>query len=299
MKAGQASDTAAISALMRAAHPLLDTKPWIFVDAMATTLLGLETNAQLYDKLISLKAELTARSSSVTADAFLRAARLGGAVRARYAEDVVAKAQQRGLSQYVILGAGFDSFAYCRRGHASSLRVYELDHPDTQQVKRDRLRGSRTDIPAGSTLVPVDFEQQSVFEALDGTDFRRDQPAVFSFLGVSWYLSEQALNRTLREIAGAAAGSELVMDYLLPPHRLHDEQREVLALLERVASARGEPGHHCLEPEVIAARLQQHGFGEVRDLGADEANVRYFAGREDALRIPELLRVLSARVGQK
>lgn len=296
METGRASETATASALVRAAHPLLDEAPWIFVDEMAMGLSGLQDQAALRAKLISQEEQITALAGPAVAKSFMRGARLCCAMRARIAEDVLADAMQRGVFQYVILGAGFDSFAYCRHDPASGLRVYEVDHPDTQREKVARLQQMGVSIPASTTLVPMDFTQDRLLDTLCRHGFERAQPAVFCWLGVTWYLTDETIDGVLREVASAAPGSQLVVDYILPERLLDDEQRQVLKAVELLAGSLGEPGHNCFDPARMAALLKAHNFSSLIDIGAEEGNARYFGRRSDGLRIPEFLHVTSARV---
>jgi len=296
MQTGRASETAIICAAMRAAHPVLDEAPWIFFDELAMALSGLKDEAALRAKLASHEEYVTAFGGPATAKAFMRTGKLCGSFRARFAEDVLADAMRRGVSQYVILGAGFDSYAYCRHDPKSGLRVYEVDHPDTQQEKVARLQQMGVTIPASTTFVSIDFTQDRLLDTLCRNGFDRAQPAVFCWLGVTWYLSDQDIDGVLRDIAGAAPGSQLVVDYILAEDLLPDEQRQLLKLLEGMASSYGEPGGNCFSPERMAARLKAHNFSSLVDIGAEEGNARYLGPRNDGLRIPEFLHIASARV---
>jgi methyltransferase (TIGR00027 family) len=296
MQSGRASETAMISAVMRAAHRLLDEAPWIFVDDMAMALNGLKNEAELRAKLVSVEEQVTAFGGSTVAKTFIYASRLGLALRARFAEDVLADAMRRGVSQYVLLGAGFDSFAYCRHDPTSGLRVYEVDHPATQREKVARLQQLGVSIPVSTTFVSMDFAHDRLLDALCSHGFQREQPAVFCWLGVTWYLPDEAIDRVLRDVAGAAPGSELVLDYILPERLLEDEQRQLLKTLERMAVSFGEPAGNSFDPPRMAARLKAHNFSSLMDIGAEEGNARYLGGRSDGLRIPEFLHVLRARV---
>jgi methyltransferase (TIGR00027 family) len=296
METGRASETAIASAVVRAAHPLLDEAPWIFVDEMAMGLSGLKDQAALRARLISQEEQIAALAGPAVAKEFMRGARLCCSLRARIAEDVLADAIRRGVSQYVILGAGFDSFAYCRHDPASGLDVYEVDHPDTQQEKIARLQQMGVSIPASTAFVPMDFTHDRLLDTLCRHGFERAQPAVFCWLGVTWYLTDQTIDGVLREVASAAPGSQLVLDYILPDRLLDHEQRQVLKALELLASGLGEPGGNCFDPARMAARLTAHNFSSLMDIGAEEGNARYLGGRSDGLRIPEFLHIVSARV---
>jgi O-methyltransferase involved in polyketide biosynthesis len=119
---------------------------------------------------------------------------------------------------------------------------------------------------------------------------------VFCWLGVTWYLSDEDIDRVLRDVASAAPGSELVLDYILDERLLDDRQRHLLKTLERMATGFGEPGGNCFDPARMAARLHAHNFTSLVDIGAEEGNARYLGPRSDGLRIPDFIHVLSARV---
>jgi methyltransferase (TIGR00027 family) len=297
MNKGHPSETARISAMMRAAHRLLDSPPLIFDDTWAAQLAGFRSDVELRDAIHSFQGQLASFGTLAIAATWIRASRLGVALRGRYAEDELVKAMGRGVRQFVIAGAGLDSFAYRRRDLAPALQIFEVDHPDTQHQKRRRLEELQVTIPSHVTFVPIDFQAQTgLFTALDGTSFDPKQPTFFSFLGVSWYLNDEALDRALREFASAASGSELVIDYLLPEHLLDEECRNVARMLSAMAASHGEPGGNCFEPAQITRRLESLGFSHAEVLGAREANARYCAQRDDDLRIPDLLHLAKARV---
>lgn len=317
MQNGRFSETAKISALMRAAHRLLDRPPWIFDDTWAARFAGYGSDTELRAAIDTFQEGLTrfaavqlatpehAASRSVTSGSsalalaahWIRVSRSGVALRGRYTEDELLKAVRRGVGQYVILGAGLDSFAYRRPRLAASLQVFEVDHPDTQEHKRARLEQLQIQLPAHLTLVPMNFQTQpSIVAALRDTRFDPTRPTFFSFLGVSWYLSDETLDRTLREVASAAIGSEIVLDYLLPEHLLGAEDQTVLRMLSVMAASHGEPGGTCFEPAQMTRRLEELGFTHATDFGADEANARYCGQRSDGLRISELLHLAKASV---
>ena len=201
--------------------------------------------------------------------------------RSRFAEDCLQAAYARGVRQYCLLGAGLDTFGL--RNRYEGLRVFEVDHPATQAWKRGLLQRNGIAVPDGMRFVPVDFERDSLLGRLESADFDAWEPAFFGWLGVVPYLTPEAFRETLGFVAGRAAGSGLVMDYGLPREALpflerlgHD------SLASRVARA-GEPFQLFFRPEEMRAELT--GFGEVEDLGRDEINARYFAGRTDGLRV--------------
>jgi methyltransferase (TIGR00027 family) len=297
MKNGRSSDTALFSALARAAHLIFDEKPWIFEDTLAAAFSGMGDQGSLLSAWSSLEKELTERSSPAVAQLWLRSARAAVTARSRYVEDEIQNAMERGVAQYVILGAGYDSFAYRRRELVSSLRVFEVDYPATQQQKQARLQDMKVTAPPNLTFVPVDFEQQGIMRALRDAGYRDDAPSFVSWLGVTWYLSEDAIFETLRQLASAAKGSHVVFDYVLASALSDEDDRLILTALESLAADRGEPGRTSFTPADLATRVKEQGFASVSDSDGQAAIARYFADRADGLRHPGFIRMLHAQVG--
>jgi methyltransferase (TIGR00027 family) len=262
------SKTAFRVALRRAAHQVLDS-PRVLEDPLALAIVG-ATAEEL-------------RSSPKSQGRLARAMRAFMAVRSRYAEDELARAVASGARQYVVLGAGLDTFAY--RNPFPELRVYEVDHPATQGWKRRRLEEGRIAIPESMTFAPVDFENQTLIDGLARAGFEADQTAFFSWLGVVPYLTRSAAMETFRFIGSLPAGSGVVFDYALPPEALNLVQRLALkALADRVAAA-GEPFRTFFEPAALMSELRPMGFHSFEDLATKEINARYFGGRSDGLRV--------------
>jgi methyltransferase (TIGR00027 family) len=184
-----------------------------------------------------------------------------------------------------VLGAGLDTFAYRNPHAALGLRVFEVDHPATQKWKRGRLRSAGVEIPAETVFVAMNFERQSLGDALPSAGFRAGEPAFFCWLGVVPYLTEGAFLATMSFIAGLPPASGVVFDYTVPRHALSPREQLALdALASRVAAA-GEPFHLFFDPAALAAQVHQLGFRHLGDLDAAEINSRYFRGRGDGLSI--------------
>ena len=286
MQAGTPSRTAYRVALRRAAHQVVDA-PLVFTDPLALRILGMDASSMGAEQ-----GELRAprRPHSIALRAFLVA-------RSRFAEDALAAAvQAHQRVQYVLLGAGLDTFAY--RNPYPGVRVFEVDHPDTQAWKLSLLHAAGLAVPAAVTHVPVDFQQQSLDEQLAGAGFDPSHPAVFGWLGVVPYLSAAAFASTLRYLSGCAAGSVLVMDYSLPRESLPaNEQLAFDSLSARVAAA-GEPFQSFFLPDELHAQLAAEGWRVMEDLDRDAINARYFAAREDSLRcLGSSGHLLTARLG--
>jgi methyltransferase (TIGR00027 family) len=221
------------------------------------------------------------------------------AARSRYAEDQAAAFFCRGITQYVVLGAGLDTFAY-RNPYEPALRVFEVDHSNTQGWKREQLRAAAIAIPESLTFVPVNFEKESLDSALRNTPtFDATRPSFFSLLGVTPYLTKEAWLETLAVVAGMAPGSGIAFDYGVPASSLKVWEQIGLEMLSARVARIGEPFRLFLEPEEVSHLLGELGFTDIEDLGQEEINTLYFQNRDDGLRIAGAAgRILSARVGK-
>lgn len=205
--------------------------------------------------------------------------------RARFIEDLVVEQAGHGVNQYVILGAGLDTFAQRRPETASRLKVFEVDQPDTQAWKRQRLIDLGFGIPEWLRLVPVNFEAgESWRERVAAAGFDAGSPAVVASTGVSMYLTRDANAATLRQVAALAPGSTLAMTFLLPSELVDPELRSGLEMSERGARAAGTPFISFFSPEEMLALASDAGFRNVKHVSATMLNQRYFAGRTDGLR---------------
>ena len=198
---------------------------------------------------------------------------------ARFPEDIVEQAAADGVRQYVILGAGLDSFAYRRHDLLDRLRVFEVDHPASQRRKRQRLAELGVDSPTGLVFTPVDFERQTLREGLAEAGFDFRQLAVFSWVGVTMYLTLDAINATLATMTGCRAGTRVVLTYNQPPAALAGATAQIAAAFAGIASEMGEPFVSWFHAGQIGQLLRAHGFGEIADFGPDEARAAYFPGR--------------------
>jgi methyltransferase (TIGR00027 family) len=296
---GKPSATALICAMVRAAHLLWDQSPKIFEDTLALQLSGCESEATLKAQIDHMDAEVARNTNPDFAQTFRRSITAAVVTRSRYLEDEVNEAVRRGVSQYVILGAGLDSFAYRRPELAKVLHIFEVDHPATQAWKRVRLHAAGVELPANLSLVPVDFEKESLIEKLRMSGYRTDAPALFSWLGVTMYLSNDAIFGTLRTVAALAPGTEIIFEYNVPKDLVDEETQKILAAAMTGAQARGEPQGTFFEPAKLAELVRNIGFAEVSDFGPDEAGARYFNGRIDGLRPLALNHYMRARVGPR
>lgn len=270
MQHGQFSKTAHRVAIRRAAHQLLD-KPRVHDDPLALKVIGAEAALLLQQELHQQQ------------DGRARALRAFLAARVRYAEDQLEVALAQGVSQYVVLGAGLDTFAF--RNPHPELQIFEVDHPATQSWKLERLRDAGVPIPDSVAFVSVDLEQQSLSAALALAGFSVAQSAFFSWLGVTPYIKRDACMATLCFIAGMPKRSGVVFDFAVHPDLLDPGHRMVLAALSERVAAAGEPFQLFFHPEELARDLEGCGFCEVEMLAGEQINARYFKDRTDGLQI--------------
>lgn len=282
MRSDSASRTAERVAARRAIHQIIDA-PIVFHDPLAVRILHPKIAAGLRDRIRRHERSILARSLR----AFLVA-------RSRIAEDQLGAAVERGVSQYVLLGAGLDTFAY-RNAHPN-LHVYELDHPATQSVKRRRLEYAGIAIPANVSYISADLGEVTLAEALASGGFDTSRPAVFAWLGVVPYLELPAIQAVLSYVASLPAGTELIFDYGVPPASLNFIARFFYRRIAKRVEEVGEPWKTYFTPRGIDEVLRECGFDVVHDLGADEINARYFANRADRLRVADVGHVVTAGI---
>lgn len=204
--------------------------------------------------------------------------------RSRFSEDALHAALARGVTQYVIIGAGLDTFALRQPGLVDRLAIFELDHPASQRLKRRllaRVGGLRRNVE----LVEADFERESVGEVLKRSRFNAGERCFLSWLGTTFYLSEAATLATLCSIAQfAAPGSELVFDFCVPEEALAAHDRKELAALKRFAARRGEPFLSSFLPAQLAEQISALGLDLVENASPEVLELRYFADRRDGFR---------------
>jgi methyltransferase (TIGR00027 family) len=260
MEPGQPSRTAFAAAAHRAAHQLLEGGR-IFADPLATAVLG------------APEANLVGEGAQQPAT---RGMRLFIAARSRFAEESLAAAVARGVRQYVVLGAGLDTFAHRNPFVDESLRVFEVDYPATQAWKQRRLADAGLTAPASLTFAPVDFERQTLAAGLAAAGFDAAAPAFFSWLGVVVYLSRAAVMTTLSFIAGLPRGGEVVFDYGRPVSAFPEGAARARQITRAQRAARlGEPWITRFEPPELAAMLRGLGFDDLEDLGPAKIGRRF------------------------
>lgn len=262
--------TAVRTALWRAMHVQVDPPPHVLEDEIGLRLADPDDDW---------------RSRPDMEPHATRGFRAAMVARARFIEDLVAEQAGRGVTQYVILGAGLDTFAQRRPGVAGRLRVFEVDQPGPQAWKRRRLAELGYGIPDWLHLVPVDFEaSEDWLERLAAAGFDSGRPALIVSTGVSMYLTREATAATLRQIAGLAPGSTLALTFLLPPELLDGADRAGLRASKNGAQASGTPFLSLYAPPDMLALAREAGFQDARHVPGRALAARYFADRPDGLR---------------
>jgi O-methyltransferase involved in polyketide biosynthesis len=307
------SNTALTAAAARAAHLLVDDAPFIFADTHAASLLG------------DRAPELLGYHREHGSHPVLSAARAQVICRSRYAEDRLAAAVATGVRQYVILGAGLDTFAY-RSPLAAAVRVLEVDHPETQAWKRAALAAAGFRVPLGVVFVPADLAADtpdtdalgpdspgpdsadpdapgadwpdlgSLGPRLRAAGFAFGEPAVISWLGVLMYLDRESIRQTLAVLAHCAPGTELIADYMLPPEFRDEPGDQYVQLVGPAAAERGEPWLSFFTPTEMGGLLAQHGFDATTHVGQRDAVPAELWRRTDGLRPIDLSMIAWSRV---
>lgn len=263
MLPNQPSRTARATGYLRAAHQLLERPPRLLEDPLALAVLG-EGAAD------RIQAE-AARYHSVEA----RALRSHVVLRSRFAEDRLAEAVRRGVAHYVVLGAGLDTFAFRQPDWARSIRIVEIDHPTTQQFKRAMLAKAGLELPANVTFIESDFNEASLLDDLNRHDVVCGRPTFFSWLGVTMYIPDASIDRTLQALGTFVSGSEIVLSFMPPPVAVPESSNEAAAKLAALANATGEPFVSYLQPAEVEHKLRRAGFPQVYLLAPEDAHTRY------------------------
>jgi methyltransferase (TIGR00027 family) len=274
MSKQQASRTALGTAYLRAAHQLLDAQPLILEDPVALPLLGPDAQQRIHDTAAYYR---TPESLALRAHVVLRS---------RFTEDRLAAAVLRGITQYVILGAGLDTFVFRQPSWAQGLKIIEVDHPGTQEMKCSYLAAACLALPENAVFANIDFEQESLCDGLLRYRISMGEPTFFSWLGVTMYLKEDAIDAVLSSVALFPAGSEIVLTFRMPSD-------SPSPLAQRVASL-GEPWITYFEPEALEAKLRGLGFSKVEFLSPVEAKERYFRQHPEDLPVPRRTNILCA-----
>jgi len=270
-----ASRTALGVAYMRAAHQVLEAAPRVLEDPIALKILGPETERNIRSRIEYFQS---------TGQRLLRANVL---LRSRYTEDRLSAAVERGVTQYVILGAGYDTFALRQPEWSRALRLVEVDHDGTQKLKREMIAAAGLALPTNVQFVNIDFERETLHDGLRRNSIALDQPTFFAWLGVTMYINESAIDATLKSVATFPFGSEIVLTYA-PPRTDYQSPYE-----ERAAEL-GEPWISFFTSEQIGKKLIDAGFSHVEFLSSVDAYELYFRRRPQDLEVSRRPNVVSA-----
>jgi methyltransferase (TIGR00027 family) len=283
MQGDTPSSTALGACMLRAAHLLVDDEPKIASDPWAVFFLDERRRA-------------AAANREVMGTDITRASRSTVNARVPVTEEALDEFVAAGGTQYVILGAGLDSFALRRPDLADRLTVFEVDHPATQTYKRARLAEGGVPEPAHVRFVPVDFERTDAETELLAAGWRRDVPTFFSWLGVVMYLTDAATFGTLEFVSSCPRGSAIVVQYAVKGATAAASDLDIRDRASVGVAAQGEPWINFYEPAVLVSRLYAAGYREVDDLRAEQLQPRFFAGRADGLWWPSTNGMIVARV---
>ncbi len=287
MEERQAGITALITAYARAYHATHDS-PKIFDDFLANQFYTPEERTLFNQNLAGLIKDVDPELAATYPD---QETALAGVIqlhngpvtlsRSRYTEDCLEEAIRQGLEQYVILGAGLDTFAF-RRPELKQLQVFEVDHPVTQAMKQQRIGMAGWEIPAQLHFAPIDFTRESLADALPRSGYDPRKASFFSWQGVTYYLDRAVVFDTLRTIAGIAPqGSTVVFDYMDADAFIPEKAAKRMQLMQRIAGMVGEPMKSGFDPQALAGNMEALGFRLAENLAPEEIERRYFQGRTD------------------
>lgn len=265
-KITEPDNTAVRTALWRALHVQVDAKPYVLEDEIGLKLIAPPDNWQLRPDM-----------------KFTKRLRASIVARARFIEDLIIEQSKQGLNQYVILGAGLDTFVQRRPDIASKLQIYEIVQPDTLAWKQQRLIELDFGVPEYLHFVPVNFETSSWWKQLLKAGFDTDKPAIVACTGVSLYLTKETIASTLKQIATLASGSKLAMTFYLPMELLDEEDKPMQEIAEKGARAAGTPFVSFFTPNEILVLARETGFKEAKTISTKDMEQYYFTNRTDNL----------------
>lgn len=288
MKAGRASKTALAAAAIRANHYLNAINP-VFSDPFALDMTSTE-----WRKLLSNQTFTRLFNSAPVNRTF---GKLTGQVvaRSRYSEDLLKQAIENGIEQYILVGAGLDSFILRLANLYPNLRIFEVDHPDTQKLKLHKLQ-KYGNVPKNVEFVCIDFEKESLSDALSRSAYNKNKAGFYSWLGTTHYLQPETTLTTLKNIADFVVdGSEVVLDYSVDYRNLIGIERIGSMLLSRFTQLLKEPLIGAFLPEHLHQSLENMGYEVVEDLTGLEISQRYFEKRPDYIRHTHATHMLHLR----
>ena len=270
---------------MRALHQRLPPSQRIFDDPIAASLVDLNGKAgQAVEKMFNgVPPSVRPRLTSFV-------------LRSRYSEDCLHEAVLRGVQQYVLLGAGLDTFAYRQPSWARELTIFEFDLPATQTWKRERLAAAGISIPANAYYIPGDLTQAEPLSLLQKSGVDLHRAAFFSMLGVSQYLQQEVFRSMLQAFAHLPKGSEIVFNVVVTDDLMPEDEAKMTTDFAARAASFQEPWHTRVRPSDVSADLLSYGFSKVEHLSPERANEQYFKARQDALQAPYQTQMMRALV---
>ncbi len=287
MEDGKPSQTALLVAMLRARHYLRAPEPKILRDSLAMGFAGAGAEADVDRYINGIVTAFSAMSEAETAKEFVLRIEESVCFRARLLEEELATAKRKGVTQFVILGAGLDSTVYRHADLMDGLDVFEVDHPDSQKWKREQLSAMGTIIPGNLEFVAFDFENTTLEKALDTHGVDKNKPTVFSWLGVHMYLTEESVINTLNVIGSFPKGSGLVMDFVMPDYSDDvEDMKDPIEQLSKVVASVSEPFKSSFSREALTEVLGNSGLNQVELLTIGDMTDRYFDGNADLFSTP-------------
>jgi methyltransferase (TIGR00027 family) len=279
---GRESETAMAAAMLRAAHQVVDSEPRILDDPISVGLVPGSSTADLEEARDRL------------ASPFMRTLRSSFVLRSAIAEQALFRAVASGARQTVLIGAGFDTFAFRQPEWAAKLTIFEVDHPATQAAKRSFLKSAGHSFPENLRFCPADLESVDLTDVLMSAEFEPSLPTFFSWLGVIPYLSSAAIDSTIRALGQWAAGHSIALSFVLPDSRLSGDDALTASIASAASAKRGEPWVSRHLKEEMDLILREHGYTSVEHFGPNEYATLLTSERPDGLTSPSFERVVVA-----
>ncbi len=298
MEDGKPSQTALMVAMLRARHFLHEPEPKILRDSLAGLLSGASSPELSSQYLDQIHEAFSALSDNETAQKFISQLEHSVCIRARLVEEELALAKAQGASQFVVLGAGLDSTAYREPELLTGLKVFEIDHPDSQSWKKECLLKGNVKIPDNLTFVPFDFENTTLDAALTAGGVSKNKITVFSWLGVQMYLTDDAVKGTLDVLGGFPSGSTLIMDFVSPSYETAtNEQKSSVDDLRKIVAGMREPFLSEYSTVALANRFAGANFSKSEFPTIGDIADQYLGGDLDRLEMhPKAQYLAVARV---
>ncbi|MEM9704728.1 MAG: class I SAM-dependent methyltransferase [Pseudomonadota bacterium] len=289
MNEGAASETAVFVSLLRAHHFLNAPEPKILEDSLAMPLMGLPSSDVLQAQVDGVVDGFAKLSDRETAATFVKRIEHSVCVRSRLVEETIRDMKRANeLEQFVLLGAGLDTTAYRNRSALEGVPIFEVDHPDSQSMKRKRLADAAVDLPADLSFVSYDFERQTLTDALRAGGVDDAKTTLFAFLGVQMYLTDASVQSTFKALAQFPTSSKLIMDFVMPD-TAHDDQLtpDAVEQLAKVVEDMGEPFVSRYTEADLEERLKDAGFSDVHFHSTGEVVERFLGGKREAYSLPD------------